>query len=250
MIPSLLGGCWSIRRIIRTISLRLRGSRGCCPLLNRCVLFQAREEGTERMRTLTFFFLFSFDVVAFCRNYSRRFISRPEGWRDTSTALHHPLSTLCTSYLLPSFSVSHLSLFVLVAVTSIRNALVNAGYQVSRSHASAGSLKTDAPYSFIFDILREWIKTNPVKMENVKDGSPTKRLLSREQTCVFVFAAGDGLASCVLIVSPPFSCAQGGNLVCVQFEIRGSDSVQTQGEEVSDEPGTELGTSQGGTHGG
>ena len=45
------------------------------------------------------------------------------------------------------------------------SALLNAGYKVSRSHACAGSVKTDAPRSFIFDIMREYIKQNPVKME-------------------------------------------------------------------------------------
>ena len=64
------------------------------------------------------------------------------------------------------------------------SALLNAGYQVSRSHACAGSIKTDAPTSFVFDILREWIKSNPVKMSNVKQNSPTRALLETPQRCV------------------------------------------------------------------
>lgn len=64
------------------------------------------------------------------------------------------------------------------------SALLNGGYEVSRSHASAGSLKTNAPRSFVFDIVREWIKTNPVTMDNVKDGSLAFRLLAKPQTCV------------------------------------------------------------------
>lgn len=62
------------------------------------------------------------------------------------------------------------------------SALLNANYTVSRSHAQPGSIKTDAPRVFVHDIIREWIKLNPVKMSNVKENSPAKVLLSKEQT--------------------------------------------------------------------
>ncbi|TNY20305.1 N2,N2-dimethylguanosine tRNA methyltransferase [Rhodotorula diobovata] len=60
------------------------------------------------------------------------------------------------------------------------SALLNGGYTISRSHAVAGSIKTDAPRTFVHDVIREWIKTHPVKMSNVKDGSPAKVLLGKE----------------------------------------------------------------------
>ena len=60
------------------------------------------------------------------------------------------------------------------------SALLNGGYTASRSHAVAGSIKTDAPRSFVHDVIREWIKEHPVKMANVKDGSPAKVLLAKE----------------------------------------------------------------------
>ncbi|KAK4048628.1 RNA methyltransferase tRNA(m5U54)methyltransferase [Microbotryomycetes sp. JL201] len=63
----------------------------------------------------------------------------------------------------------------------VGSALLNAGYKISRSHASSGSIKTDAPRAFVHDIYREWIKKNPVNMKNVKDGSMAQRMLSREQ---------------------------------------------------------------------
>ncbi|CAE6433487.1 unnamed protein product [Rhizoctonia solani] len=65
---------------------------------------------------------------------------------------------------------------------SIASALLHRGFEVSRSHACAGSLKTTATRAQVYDILRSWVKLNPVKMENVKDGSPTKKLLSKEPT--------------------------------------------------------------------
>lgn len=67
-------------------------------------------------------------------------------------------------------------------IATFASALLNAGFRVSRSHASAGSLKTDAPRAFVLDVVREWIKLNPVKMSNVKENSPAFRLLQTAQT--------------------------------------------------------------------
>ncbi|GAA5982408.1 hypothetical protein JCM10908_006634 [Rhodotorula pacifica] len=66
-------------------------------------------------------------------------------------------------------------------ITTFGSALLNAGYEISRSHAVAGSIKTNAPRTFVHDVIREWIKTNPVMMKNVKENSPAKSLLAREQ---------------------------------------------------------------------
>ncbi|KPV73149.1 uncharacterized protein RHOBADRAFT_38776 [Rhodotorula graminis WP1] len=65
-------------------------------------------------------------------------------------------------------------------ISTYGSALLNAGYTASRSHAVAGSIKTNAPRSFVHDVIREWIKEHPVKMSNVKDGSPAKVLLAKE----------------------------------------------------------------------
>ena len=68
------------------------------------------------------------------------------------------------------------------AVSNTISALLNAGYKVSRSHASSGSLKTDAPRSFLFDIVREYAKTNPVRLDKIAENSPAKVLNAGEQT--------------------------------------------------------------------
>lgn len=61
------------------------------------------------------------------------------------------------------------------------SALLSAGHTVSRSHASAGSLKTSATRAEIFDILRYWVKTRqPVKLENMKETDPARVLLAKE----------------------------------------------------------------------
>ncbi|KDQ12338.1 hypothetical protein BOTBODRAFT_34632 [Botryobasidium botryosum FD-172 SS1] len=62
----------------------------------------------------------------------------------------------------------------------IASALLHAGHPISRSHACAGSLKTTATREEVLDVFRNWIKTHPVKMENIKAGSPASRLLAKE----------------------------------------------------------------------
>ena len=42
-----------------------------------------------------------------------------------------------------------------------KSALLNAGYRVSGSHASKTAIKTDAPWSFIWDIVRRWFQDHP-----------------------------------------------------------------------------------------
>jgi len=59
---------------------------------------------------------------------------------------------------------------------------LNGGYQVSRSHASAGSVKTDAPVEFVHDIFRAWIEKNPVREDKIAAGSPSFHLLQKKKT--------------------------------------------------------------------
>ncbi|CAG7846119.1 tRNA (guanine(26)-N(2))-dimethyltransferase; AltName: Full=tRNA 2,2-dimethylguanosine-26 methyltransferase; AltName: Full=tRNA(guanine-26,N(2)-N(2)) methyltransferase; AltName: Full=tRNA(m(2,2)G26)dimethyltransferase [Serendipita indica DSM 11827] len=53
-------------------------------------------------------------------------------------------------------------------------------------------LKTTAPRSFVYDVMREWIKTHPVKMENVTDGQIARRLLQKEQEAKVSFEPHPG----------------------------------------------------------
>lgn len=107
-----------------------------------------------------------------CRTHS---ISLPVVSQATSSA-HHPRSKLSRADV-PSYTVRRL-------LHVFRSALLNAGYNVSRSHAAGGSFKTDAPLSVLHDVFRGWIKINPVKMEKIKSGSPAAALNTKEPTCV------------------------------------------------------------------
>ncbi|KAI9595646.1 N2,N2-dimethylguanosine tRNA methyltransferase [Syncephalis fuscata] len=60
------------------------------------------------------------------------------------------------------------------------SAILNLGYKVSVSHAARGSIKTNAPTSVLWDIMRSWIQSHPVVTKNIKDGSPASRLLATE----------------------------------------------------------------------
>ncbi|KAJ3744718.1 N2 N2-dimethylguanosine tRNA methyltransferase [Lentinula detonsa] len=58
------------------------------------------------------------------------------------------------------------------------SALLHAGQQVSRSHASPGSLKTTGTCEDVMDVFRSWVKKHPIK--NVSETSPALRLLAKE----------------------------------------------------------------------
>ncbi|KIO23382.1 hypothetical protein M407DRAFT_27161 [Tulasnella calospora MUT 4182] len=58
------------------------------------------------------------------------------------------------------------------------SAILNGGYKISRSHACAGSLKSDAPQAFIHDLMRTWILDHPVRMDKIKDEA-SKTLLNK-----------------------------------------------------------------------
>ncbi|KIJ68912.1 hypothetical protein HYDPIDRAFT_178862 [Hydnomerulius pinastri MD-312] len=66
------------------------------------------------------------------------------------------------------------------ALDDVASALLNAGHQISRSHAAPGSLKTTASREEIHDVFRSWIKKNPVRMDRIASGSPAYKLLTKE----------------------------------------------------------------------
>ncbi|KAI1397604.1 dimethylguanosine tRNA methyltransferase [Hypoxylon fuscum] len=61
---------------------------------------------------------------------------------------------------------------------SFRGALRHLGYQVTRSHCKPGSIKTNAPWSVIWHIMRRWIfQQAPIKVEKIAESSPAYTLL-------------------------------------------------------------------------
>ena len=64
----------------------------------------------------------------------------------------------------------------------LRSALLNGGFEVSRSHASAGSIKTTASPEFIHDVLRAFIEKHPVREDKIPAGSPSMNLVQKAKT--------------------------------------------------------------------
>ncbi|KAG7274496.1 hypothetical protein CRUP_025689, partial [Coryphaenoides rupestris] len=64
-----------------------------------------------------------------------------------------------------------------------KSALLHAQHRVSLSHACKNAIKTDAPPAVIWDIMRSWEKTNPVKREKLSETSPAFKILSKEPRC-------------------------------------------------------------------
>ena len=63
---------------------------------------------------------------------------------------------------------------------AIRGALRRLGYVATRSHAKAGSLKTDAPWNVLWEVLREWVRLrSPVTMKNLREGGPGWTILEK-----------------------------------------------------------------------
>nr|XP_033791309.1 tRNA (guanine(26)-N(2))-dimethyltransferase-like [Geotrypetes seraphini] len=66
------------------------------------------------------------------------------------------------------------------SLLQMRSAILHAGHRVSLSHACKNAIKTDAPSSLIWDIMRSWEKKNPVKRERLSGSSPAFHILSTE----------------------------------------------------------------------
>ncbi|TDG49477.1 hypothetical protein AWZ03_004160 [Drosophila navojoa] len=67
----------------------------------------------------------------------------------------------------------------IVPMLKMRSALLHAGYRVSYSHANKNSLKTDAPASVLWDLLRCWSKRHPVREDRLIPGTALQAILSQ-----------------------------------------------------------------------
>lgn len=64
-------------------------------------------------------------------------------------------------------------------VTLYLSALLNAGYRVSLTHANKHGIKTDAPNTFIWAMMRAWARKEGRK-SNLNDGSPGKTIMEKK----------------------------------------------------------------------
>lgn len=61
-----------------------------------------------------------------------------------------------------------------------RSAILNAGFRVSYTHMHKTSIKTDAPTSVIWDLMRCWERKHPVAKKRLVDNNPAKNILEQE----------------------------------------------------------------------
>ncbi|KAI9305590.1 N2,N2-dimethylguanosine tRNA methyltransferase [Cunninghamella echinulata] len=72
-------------------------------------------------------------------------------------------------------------------ILDLHSAILNAGYKVSGSHCAPQAVKTNAPSNVIWDIVRGWIKKQPVTMKNISENSPAYKILTQEPTVIADF---------------------------------------------------------------
>ncbi|MCJ1278032.1 RNA methyltransferase tRNA(m5U54)methyltransferase [Puttea exsequens] len=55
---------------------------------------------------------------------------------------------------------------------ALRGAFMHLGYRTTRSHTKAGGICTDAPWSVIWEVMREWVRQkSPLKVDALKEGT-------------------------------------------------------------------------------
>ncbi|PYH78692.1 N2,N2-dimethylguanosine tRNA methyltransferase [Aspergillus uvarum CBS 121591] len=90
------------------------------------------------------------------------------------------------------FSLSAISKVLRTATISIdamRGALRHLGYRATRTHAKPNTIRTDAPWDVIWEIMREWVRQkSPVKEGALRPGSPGAVIMSK---CRKIPADGD-----------------------------------------------------------
>ncbi|KAL8740547.1 MAG: hypothetical protein Q9190_006771 [Brigantiaea leucoxantha] len=67
--------------------------------------------------------------------------------------------------------------------SALRGALLHLGYRATRSHTSAGSIRTDAPWSVIWEVMREWVRQkSPVKQGVHKPGTAGWGIMEKDRS--------------------------------------------------------------------
>lgn len=83
------------------------------------------------------------------------------------------------------FSLSSLSKVLHCSTAPIdefRGALLSCGYRSTRSHAKPNSIRTDAPWSVIWEIMREWVRQHsPVKEGSLKSGTAGAAIMAKSR---------------------------------------------------------------------
>ena len=95
---------------------------------------------------------------------------------DPSQPDRHPF------YVIPS-ALAKVLHCVAPSAAAIRGALIGLGFRVTRSHTKPGSIRTDAPWDVIWEIMREWVRQKaPVKADAIKKGTAGWGIMQKDRT--------------------------------------------------------------------
>lgn len=69
-----------------------------------------------------------------------------------------------------------------IPIDEFRGALSHLGYRSTRSHAKPNSIRTDAPWEVIWEIMREWVRQrSPIKESSLKPGTPGAAIMGKSR---------------------------------------------------------------------
>ncbi|KAJ5594569.1 tRNA (guanine(26)-N(2))-dimethyltransferase [Penicillium hispanicum] len=69
-----------------------------------------------------------------------------------------------------------------VPIDEFRGALHSIGYRSTRSHAKPNSIRTDAPWSVIWEVMREWVRQHaPIKEGSLKPGTAGAAIMGKSR---------------------------------------------------------------------
>lgn len=108
---------------------------------------------------------------------------------DPAEIDHHPF------FFIPS-SVSRIVHCSAPPTAALRGALRHAGFRVAMSHCKPGSIKTDASWTDIWHIMREWIRQKAPLKNPLKENTAGRAILSQASTTAETKgSASDGAAA-------------------------------------------------------
>ena len=108
---------------------------------------------------------------------------------DPSQPDRHPF------YVIPS-ALAKVLHCVAPSAAAFRGALIGLDFRVTRSHTKPGSIRTDAPWDVIWEIMREWVRQKaPVKADVIKRGTAGWGIMQKGRTRRKIIELKEQLAS-------------------------------------------------------
>ena len=79
---------------------------------------------------------------------------------------------------------------------ALRGAFLHLGYRVTRSHTKPGSIRTDAPWPVIWEVMREWIRQKkPIKPGAIKKGTAGWAIMQKDRSKIDIQSLKADLAA-------------------------------------------------------